>query len=253
MMQQYFVEVLHHDVDNLVILGQDAYHMIKVMRMRVGESVRIVLNQELAAFYEITQIDVKGQMVYLQKQAIDQTIRELPVDVTVVLGLLKSDKFDYAVQKLTELGVETIIPWQAARSIVKMDDQNEAKKRKRWQMIAKEAAEQSQRLRVPVIQQPKNLTTILAERSRDEYIYVAYEGLVGKRPNHLLDFHAPNNKVTFIIGPEGGISSEEVAALEALHTEKEIHFITLGNRILRAETAAIFAMSLVAGSTEHLM
>jgi len=252
-MQQYFVEVLHHDVDNLVILGQDAYHMIKVMRMRVGERVRIVLNQELAAFYEITQIDVKGQMVYLQKQAIDQTVRELPVDVTVVLGLLKSDKFDYAVQKLTELGVQTIIPWQAARSIVKMDEQNETKKRKRWQMIAKEAAEQSQRLRVPTIEAPQDLATILAERTRDEYIYVAYEGLVGKQQNHRLDLHAPNNKVTFVIGPEGGISSAEVRLCEQLQDQKDIHFITLGHRILRAETAAIFAMSLVAGNSERLV
>jgi len=252
-MQQYFIEVLHHDVDNLVILGQDAHHIINVMRMRVGETVRIVVNQEVAAFYEITQLDQKGKMVYLQKQETEDTPRELPVDVTVVLGLLKSDKFDYAVQKLTELGVQTIIPWQADRSIVKTDAENEGKKRQRWQAIAKEAAEQSKRLRIPVIELPQTLGSIIANQAPEEQIYVAYEELVGQKQNQQLDFQRPTKKITFVIGPEGGISEKEVALHEEYKDQKDIKFITLGNRILRAETAAIFAMSLVAGVSEHLV
>jgi len=252
-MQQYFIDVSDRDVNELVISGKDAHHIIKVMRMRVGERVRVVLNQEVAVFYTIIQLNEKEQTVYLQKEAIEHVTRELPVEVTIVLGLLKSDKFDYAVQKLTELGVQTIIPWQAARSIVKTNAQNEGKKRQRWQAIAKEAAEQSKRLHIPIIEAVQDLANILDKRTRTEEIYVAYEELVGQIQPQKLNFYGDAKKVTFIIGPEGGIAPDEVALLTQMQQQRSIHFITLGHRILRAETAAIFAMSLVAANTEHLI
>jgi len=252
-MQQYFVEEVEGDGDQLVLSGEDGRHIIKVMRMRVGDEVSIVRNQATAAFYEITAVDDKAQLVYVQKKADDKTKRELPIEVTVVLGLLKSDKFDYAVQKLTELGVTTIIPWQAARSVVKVDDRNAEKKRTRWQSIAKEAAEQSKRLRIPVIARPQDLSMILSDQPEAGYIYVAYEALAAQAAVQSIELSVETKQLTFIIGPEGGITDEEVTLLEAAQEAKGIRFISLGNRILRAETAAIFAMSLVAGKSEHII
>lgn len=245
-MQQYFVETINDD-DTFTIIGQDAHHIMKVMRMRVGTEIMVV-SEAVAYHCEITSLQEKEQIVIATKKATLQDKRELPIDVTVVLGLLKSDKFDYAVQKLTELGVTRIIPWQAEYSIVKLNGKKDEKKVARWQSIAKEAAEQSKRLVIPDISAPQHLTAILASVTNDTPIYVAFEGLAGKEQAKL-DI-IKHRKVVFVIGAEGGISPKELKLLE---NKQQVRFISLGSRILRAETAAIFAMSLCAGSAEQLI
>ena len=250
-MQQYFLDNFL-DIDKQVacITGQDAHHIIKVMRMRLDEEILIVI-QATAYVAKIIELNESKKEVLVQAVCVETVVRELPLHVTIALGLLKAEKFEYAIQKMTELGVSQIFPWQAERSVVKLKDKQTSKKIERWELIAKEASEQSKRLKIPDILQVATLSEIIKTTPASTTIYVAYEELATTEKTKIK--LAAEDNVLFLIGPEGGISDKEVTLLKNLAKERTIHFVSLGTRILRAETAAIFAMSLCTAASENLL
>jgi len=250
-MQQYFIETAEKKAKNFVIAGTDAHHIMKVMRMRIGDNIRLVVNEQELYLCSIVEMNMEEKTVIVEQQQQLKGDVELPVKVTVVLGMLKSDKFDYAVQKMTELGVHQIIPWQAEFSIVKIHANNEIKKINRWQTIAKEAAEQSKRLVIPHITAPQKLSDIIETISDNAKIFVAYENLAELETKKLI-FDKNDKEIYVFIGSEGGISPQEIRYLQE-QQKHDINFVSLGKRILRAETAAIFAMSLCTGVYEGLI
>ena len=251
-MQQYFLDDFL-DIDKQVacITGQDAHHIIKVMRMRLDEEILIVI-QATAYVAKIIELNESKKEVLVQAVCVETVARELPLHVTIALGLLKAEKFEYAIQKMTELGVSQIFPWQAERSVVKLKDKQTSKKIERWELIAKEASEQSKRLKIPEILQVATLSEIIKTTPASTTIYVAYEELATTTEKTKIKLATEDN-VLFLIGPEGGISDKEVTLLKNLTKERTIHFVSLGTRILRAETAAIFAMSLCTAASENLL
>ena len=147
-MQRYFTNELIAENNTLTVLGEDAHHMIQVMRMIPGDEVYVVVD---AVTYTMTIVEGSSKSVLLQvKDKQDQT-NEMPVKVSIVCGLPKGDKLELITQKATELGMHTLYPFEAKRSIVKWDKQKNEKKIARLQKIAKEAAEQSHRSMIPHI------------------------------------------------------------------------------------------------------
>jgi 16S rRNA (uracil1498-N3)-methyltransferase len=239
-LQRYFVTNSVND-QQFIITGEDRHHIVNVMRMKIDNHIICVDPIGKIAECKITEISehqVVADIVYWKKEN-----PELPIQITIASGLPKGDKLEWIIQKGTELGAHEFLPFTAARSVVKWDEKKAAKKVERWQKIAKEAAEQSHRGFVPEVIMPVRFKTILQKSSHYDYKLVAFED--ESRNGETSVFSSTLQKVKtgesllILFGPEGGLSQEEIQLL------KENEFIPcgLGPRILRTETAPLYALA----------
>lgn len=215
---------------------QDSHHMVHVMRSKVGDVV--ICFDESGCLYH-TKIETLQPLVLSIVSMLDEN-NELDIEVVLIYGLPKLEKFEYVLQKATELGVTRVIPWMSRRSIIKLDKDKVEKKLLRWQAIIKEAAEQSHRTYLPVIERPIS-TKELCQLAFDEKL-IAYENNENKQIlTQTIKKMAPRKSLALVIGPEGGIDDQELDML------KLVGFVpcSLGKRILRTETAAISMLSAV--------
>lgn len=239
-MQRYFLEHSFDERDGSVLSGDDYKHIVNVMRMTVDDKLIAVSNGE--AFVSMI-VDVTPQAVKIQKVEGPLPKNELPVHVTIVCGLAKGDKHDLIVQKGTELGVTSVIPFKAERSIVKWDDKKGVKKIERLQKIAKQAAEQCHRTLIPKIGNPLTLSQLTAiSKDYDVLLFADEEDAKSNEPHRIAD-RVKNivnqQKVLIVFGPEGGLSRNEAETL----TTAGFLPIALGPRILRTETAPLYFLS----------
>ncbi|MFJ7949963.1 16S rRNA (uracil(1498)-N(3))-methyltransferase [Lysinibacillus sp. NPDC096418] len=240
-MQRYFIETA---IEDARITGEDARHIARVMRMKEGEEI-VVVAQNTAYICEITAFDGDDVLV----QATERTIPspELPVNVTVACGLPKGDKLELITQKATELGMFALLPFEAERSIVKWDAKKGAKKQERLQKIAKEAAEQSHRTHIPEIYEPIGFKQLIQLLDKYDAVFIADEedAKAEKRTRFaekLKNVYDKKSKsILIIFGPEGGISRKEADTL----IQAGAQTMSLGPRILRAETAPLYALSAI--------
>lgn len=234
-MQQYFVSnriELNHE---FCFDDEQAHHIKDVLRMKEDTIVRVVNQEHEAAF---ASIFYDGKKVFGKVVEKDGLNNEMNCKITLCLGLIKKEKWDYVLQKCTELGVAKIIPFESSRTIVKTKEDKSTKKLDRWQKIMLEAAEQSKRNKIPEIEEPIRFKDI--NQYSSECNCVAYEDakITGEK---LRDILKDKKSITVVIGPEGGLSSEEVNYL----VQQDFHCISLGKRTLRAETAAIYVCSAI--------
>ena len=235
-MQRYFALVKDH---NVVLSEDDKHHIIRVMRMRIGDTFEVV-DQKIIYICEITSTNPLEVKIIEEKE---EDV-EIKTKITLFFALAKGDKIDLVIQKATELGVHRIILFNSKRCVVKFDNKDISNKLGRFNKIAKEASEQCHRLIVPEIVGVIDLKDI--GKYLEEANYLAYEKEAG---NTSESFNLkPNVKsVSVMIGSEGGFEKEEVEYLN------KIGFInvSLGKRILRCETAAIYALSVLAYKLEQ--
>lgn len=229
-MQRYFAK----DYKDKLILGDNDIHHIKnVMRMKIGESIEVVYNNKLY-ICKLDSIDP----VELNIESIIDKENKLNLDITIAVALVKEQKMDLILQKLTELGVNRIIPVSMERSIVKLDDTKFGKKKARWETICKEASEQSKRTNIPIIE---NIMTIKELSKQDaDYRLVASTKEKGKMFNYYLQNINNYAKIILVVGPEGGISDRE----ESILNENGFESVSFGDLIFRVETAVIYAASI---------
>ncbi len=249
-MQRYFLENKQIHEKTVTILGDDFHHISRVMRMEPGEEI-IVVNENglsaIATISEITNEAVIGTVIEWNNEE-----SELPIKVVIASGLPKGDKLEYIVQKGTELGASEFIPFIAARSVVKWDSKKVSKKVERLQKIAKEAAEQSHRAVLPSVLEPMTVAELIQYGENFNYKLVAFEeaakqGEKAKLAQVLTEAKA-GQSILFVFGPEGGLTNEEVSKLN------HAGFIAcgLGPRILRTETAPLYALAAVSYQVELL-
>lgn len=171
----------------------------------------------------------------------------MPVKVDIACGLPKGDKLELIAQKATELGMHALIPFAAERSIVKWDDKKAKKNQERLQKIAQEAAEQSHRTYVPNVVQPISFKQLVQTFSNYDAVYIADEedAKLATRTTFKQKLQSLNTEKTprilCIFGPEGGISRNE----SAIMLEAGAQTMSLGPRILRAETAPFYALAAI--------
>ena len=248
-MQRYFVKGNVSETTHSLVFSKDQVHQLKkVMRVRAGEQFEVVDDSSQLAIVEVTELDpFEVKVVELLEQKV-----ELPVSVTIAVGLSKGDKLDWIVQKATELGVSEIIPLSLTRNVVKWTGDKADKKIERLQKIAEEASEQSHRLKVPCVTSVMTLKELANYTSDFEQKLIAYEeSAKGGESLQLvksLQSLQENERVIFVFGPEGGIEEQEVELLE----ESGYLPCSLGPRILRAETAPLYALSAVSYQCELL-
>lgn len=240
-MQRYFSPQPFVD-GKLMISGDDAKHIQKVMRMQEGHTIIVVTGNQA---YEATIVGFEGQDVRVEKSSDALRSNELPKRVTICCGLPKGEKLDLITQKATELGMDELILFEAERSIVKWDAQKGKKKQERLQKIAKEAAEQSHRNVIPTIRDVVSFKQFVEKSKQYDVLLVADEedAKQEKRTQFVEILKKAHDQQTIcvVFGPEGGLSRNEITALMA----NGFQTISLGPRILRAETAPLYVLSAI--------
>ncbi|MGG0716434.1 16S rRNA (uracil(1498)-N(3))-methyltransferase [Robertmurraya massiliosenegalensis] len=244
-MQRYFVR--NFKDDRFYISEDDRHHIVKVMRLQVDDEIYCANAGKSARcrIEEITDQQVVAKVVKWEEATV-----EMPVQVAIASGLPKGDKLEWIIQKGTELGAATFIPFTASRSIVKWDEKKASKKVERWNKIAKEAAEQSHRHELPEVHHPVTIKKLVELSKGYDYKLVAFEEDAKQGEASVLYSILKELKmgesILFVFGPEGGLTDEEVILL------KEEGFLScgLGPRILRTETAPLYALTAVSYQTE---
>lgn len=228
---------ISHIIDNRIsITDEKAHYLISVLRCRKGDDLIVFDGKGNCLKTRILKAD--------RREVITEVIENFPCDteshinITLVQGLLKGEKMDLVIQKTTELGVKEIIPVVTERSQMR-----ETRKVTRWRKIAEEASRQSGRSIIPVIHDPIkffDILNLLRPSNKVNGLLFYEEG--GMKLSEAVSSFVPRPSSLFIfVGPEGGFTKEEVF----LAKEKGLFVTSLGERILRAETAAISAVALV--------
>ncbi len=252
-MQRYFIPQEQFLEASVTITGGDAHHLIRVMRSQIGDTVICSNGSNREALVRLTLLD---------KDIVEAAIlEELPltneasVEVWIAQSLPKGDKLETVIQKNTEIGAARFIPFVSERTIVQYDDKKALKLQERWGKIAKEAAEQAHRNRVPEITLPLTWKQALKLIGQVDIALICYEKESGLQLKQLLKqtFKTDSElthkgKVLLLIGPEGGFTVKEIAEAEALGC----HSISLGSRILRTETAAMVALTCILYETGEM-
>ncbi|MDO5500473.1 MAG: 16S rRNA (uracil(1498)-N(3))-methyltransferase [Propionibacteriaceae bacterium] len=211
--------------------GDEGRHAAVVRRIRAGEEILLADGAGRGVRCVTVAADKQG----LDLEVLEQLTAPAPaVRIVAVQGLAKGDRGELAVEMMTEVGVDEIRPWQAARSIVKWQGERGEKSRAKWQATAREAAKQSRRLRIPVVGETvstKALATVLAEA---DLALVLHEDGADSLASVTLP---PAGSVVLVIGPEGGIGPDELAVL----IEAGARVVTLGDGVLRTSTAGVVA------------
>ena len=231
-MQRYFVK---EKIDNKFILEQsDIHHIKNVMRNKDNDKVEVVYDKKTF----ICNIDNINDCSLSIVEELEEN-NELDIELVVVCSLVKEQKMDLILQKLTELGVSKIIPLKTERSIVKIDEKRENKKLVRWQAICKEASEQAKRNRVPIVTDVYTMKDLIKEESDIKLLCSVNEK--NNFINNYLQNYENCAKMIVVIGPEGGFSDKEEEFLVSNGYDR----VSLGNRVLRVETATIYVASVI--------
>ncbi len=233
--RRFFVADTHASGDLVAIEGSDAHKIVHVLRLRAGDAIELV---DSAAHVFDAILRVEGERVQALLGA-TQTPHRQTLVVDVAQGVPKGQKMDFVVEKLTELGVATLLPLVSERTVVR--DVGDAKL-ERWRRLARSAAQQSGRVDIPQVTQALGFADVLARfRDYDTVLMpweVAEPQALRERLPALL---AGAQRVLVLIGPEGGFSHDEAARAR----DAGAHLISLGRRILRTETAALATLAVL--------
>jgi 16S rRNA (uracil1498-N3)-methyltransferase len=224
------------NLNEAVKLSDDAFgHLIRVLRLTSGDLVTLFNGTEAAQYQaKITDVSKKQASVeILEKITVEN---ESPVNIHLGQGISRGDRMDFTLQKSVELGVNKITPLFTERCGVKLSGERLEKRRQQWQKIVVSACEQSGRCFVPEVATPELLSDWLAQETAALKINLhpkAEHSIMG------LPLESADNRVRLLIGPEGGLSDDEIAKAN----EAQFHDVLLGPRVLRTETAALTAIT----------
>jgi len=237
-MRRFFIENHLHAEAETTVTGNEAHHIKTVLRLRVGDSIELIDGSGYAYASEIKTIAEDRVQVYVHEKY--PTGAESNLRLTLAIGFLKEKKMDFLVRHLTELGITRLLPVLTARSIANPPAKKISARISRWQTIAKEAVKQSRRGRIPEISAPAVFNDALQFGEYSDKKLLFWENAESALTNK--ESLWPGIEDVFLmIGPEGGFTGEE--ALKA--GEHGFTPISMGPRILRAETAAIAACTLI--------
>lgn len=238
-MNRFFVKSTNIEDSKITITGEDVQHISKVLRLQKGDHIMLCDGEGNDYLAEIREIDKHSVIT----KALDKGPSKGEPDIEAVLyqGIPKAAKMDLIIQKCTEMGIKRIVPVFTARTVVKLEsEKDERKKVERWTKIAEEAAKQSGRGIIPVIDMPMNLAGALEDAKQLDMVIVPYELEDSVSVKETLKKERAKS-IGFFIGPEGGFQSEEV-----MEAEREGAIpVTLGSRILRTETAGLAVLAAI--------
>ena len=238
-MQKFLISAQEKQTGTISLTGRDAKHISKVLRMKPGEMLDLTDGQGT---------DFKGEILEISKESVRIQIRDVmdsstesSVQITVFQGMLKDGKMDTLVRHLTELGITEWVPLRCERAVAVPDDKRSAKRIQRWETISREALKQCGRSATPRIGFPVPMDEVM-ERAPDFDLKIAFWENAAL-PSRELNRHKNRQfqRIAVMVGPEGGFSKNEIERMQKAGFTPYL----MGPRILRAETAAIAACTLL--------
>lgn len=237
-MRRFYIEDISEDASRVEVTGEEFFHISKVLRLRQGAAVALFNGMGLELIGRLEGL-FKDHAVVLVESLTRQT-GESRLKTTLIAGLVKADKPELVIQKSTELGVSEIIFYHADRSVPVADADRAAQRLIRWRRVAIEAAKQCGRSVVPRLSLAPDMQTAI--NGLDEMLkLILWESEREKGVSEVLKETPPENGVAFLVGPEGGFTEDEVTAAR----QAGFISVSLGPRILRAETAAIVMLGII--------
>ncbi len=226
---RFFVEADWSAGEEIALPDAVAHHATRVLRLRDGEAISLFSGRGGEAR---ASLRIDGKRAYARILAVEAIERESPLALTLIQSLIANDKLDWVIEKATELGVARVIVAPAARSVIKLDASRLERRLQHWREIAVAACCQCGRNRVPALDYFPSLGAALAAADGERRYVLAPDA---SRPLHLTG----SSSAVFVVGPEGGLSEDELQAAEALGYERSL----LGRRVLRTETAGLAALA----------
>ncbi len=226
-------------VDRLVIDGEEARHASRVRRLRTGEVIDVVDGRGRRA---------RGTVTAVTRDAVSMTVEEIVDEpapdrrIIAIQALAKGDRGERAVEVLTEVGVDVIVPWSAARSVAAWEGERIQRGLTRWRATAREAMKQSRRAWLPDVTAPVDLAGACAWIQGSSGAFLL-DG-AGEYLTELLGQDAGSGDLVIVVGPEGGIDAAETAAFEAAGARRA----SLGPTVLRTSTAGSIAVAIIASA-----
>ena len=219
--------------NSLITLDDNAFnHLIRVLRMKTGESITLFDGSNQITPAVIHEVNKKTVIVKTANSVLDN--RESPLNIHLGQVISRGDKMEFTIQKSVELGVNTITPLLSERCGVKLDQERLEKKVQQWQKIVISACEQCGRNIIPNINPVMKLETWCANLTDSLKL-----NLHPKAEQGINQLPCDNNNISLLIGPEGGLSNEEISMTH----QYQFTDILLGPRVLRTETAALTAIT----------
>lgn len=208
-------------------------HAVQVLRGKVDDALILFNGQGGEYHAHFSEVNKRNSTVLVTQ--FDDIDRESPLDITLVLALIKSDKFDFAIQKAVEMGVTAIQPVIAARSVLNLKAGRLEKKIQHWQGVIHSACEQSGRTQLPKLLKVESLNDYLMWN--DSRLRIT---MLPEATKNLSELALPDRPISLLVGPEGGFRDDEVE----LFQQQGIQTVKFGPRVLRAETAVVAGLSL---------
>ena len=222
------------------VRGDDYHYLFHVRRMRPGERVMLFDGEGCEAEAEVKAVGSRTAALEVGARVAVAPARAAP-RITVILSLIKGERMDSCLTKLVELGVGRIVPLQAERSVVRLEGERAEKRRERFRSQVRAAVQQCRAMQVPVVDPICGLAQALARTAQVGLKLVFWEGAKAVPLRSALP-ERPPEEVAMLVGPEGGLSADEVEAA----TAAGFTAVGLGPRILRAETAAVAGAAILA-------
>jgi len=253
-MQRYFVAPAQISGHTAALEGDDARHLAQVMRAKPGDKFIVCDGSGREALAKVVTVDKDKVHAEIVEERLAES--EMAWRVTVAQSLPKGDKLETVIQKGTEAGAAAFLPFLSQRTVVQYDERKEAKRVDRWRKIAKEAAEQSHRGVVPEVTSVSSWKSLIGRFAEYDLVLLCYEeeGRAGNGLRRVLTEFAAKQaeggkpRILIVVGPEGGFDEREAEAAAAAGAIP----IGLGKRILRTETAALYALACIAYASGEL-
>ena len=239
-MPRFFVDKDKIGEDCIEISGQDAFHIARSLRMAVGDGITVCDGEGNEYIAVLSKIRDEACLADIIEKKISET--ELPVSVTLYMAYPKGDKLETVIQKAVELGADRIVPFESSRCIKRPKAEKTDKLLQRLNRIAEEAAKQCGRSKLARVEAPVSYKEMLSLAKEENLTLFCYEDEKQISIKNALDKVKEGDKIGIIVGSEGGFSPEEAA----LATDGGAISVSLGKRILRCETAPLFAISCIA-------
>lgn len=236
--RRFFADAGCRDGDAVYLAGSEFHHLKKVLRMRQGDEVVVCFNDGMDNVCVIENIGEKEAELRIIESRVNPA--ENALSITLFQACMKGDKNDFCVQKAVELGVDRIVPFQSAFTVAKFD----AKKTGRFERIAFEASKQCGRAKLTKVDDCVAFCDVVQETQNFDTVVFCNEF---ERENMMLDTLLGldlQGDIAIVVGSEGGFSDEEQKELKS---RQNVVSVSFGSRVLRAETASVFALSLLSG------
>ena len=235
-MHRFFAGDENFSRDSIFLAGSDAIHICTVLRLQAGDKIQVLDGQ--GSLYIVQLVDVKAKLVKGEIISSEKANTESPLTIHLGQSLIKGNKFDVVLRKSVELGVKTITPLMTERTVVKSDGN---KKIARWKKIAEESCKQCGRSSIPKVSGSIIKLDVFCQQGSEADLKLMFWELESENGFKDINPEKTPSSVSVLIGPEGGFTIEEVETARS----HGFQTVSLGPRILRAETASLVVLSLL--------